>query len=129
MVLPLQETDLLTVMQAVTGGRLKDCPVTFRKGAACCVVLASAGYPGSYGKGYEISIPEAVRGHVYVAGAALKDDRLVTSGGRVLGVTATADTLEEAVQAAYAMADTVSFENRFCRRDIGRRALEALLLK
>ena len=124
-VLPLLESDLLTVMQAVTEGRLKDCPVTFKNGAACCVVLASAGYPGSYGKGYEIAIPDEVKNNVYVAGAALKDGKLVTSGGRVLGVTATADTLAEAVSKAYAMADTVGFENRFCRRDIGQRALSA----
>ena len=124
-VLPLLQSDLLTVMQAVTEGRLKDCPVTFRKGAACCVVLASAGYPGAYGKGFEITIPEDVRKNVYVAGAALKDGKLVTSGGRVLGVTATADTLKEAVSTAYAMADRIEFENRFCRRDIGRRALNA----
>ena len=125
-VLPLLETDLLTVMRAVTEGRLKDCPVVFRDGAACCVVLASAGYPGSYGKGYEITIPEDVRDHVYVAGAALEEGRLVTSGGRVLGVTAAADTLREAVRTAYQMADRVQFENAFCRRDIGRRALGAL---
>ncbi len=124
-VLPLLESDLLTVMRAVTEGRLKDCPVTFRKGAACCVVLASAGYPGSYGKGYEISIPENVLPHVFVAGAALRDGKLVTSGGRVLGVTATADILSDAVCGAYALADTVAFENRFCRRDIGQRALSA----
>ena len=124
-VLPLLQSDLMTVMQAVTEGRLRDCPVTFRKGAACCVVLASAGYPGAYKKGFEIMIPEDVRENVYVAGAAQKDGKLVTSGGRVLGVTATADTLEEAVSAAYAMADRIEFENRFCRRDIGRRALNA----
>ena len=124
-VLPLLQSDLMTVMQAVTEGRLKDCPVTFRKGAACCVVLASAGYPGAYKKGFEITIPEDVRKNVYVAGAAQKDGKLVTSGGRVLGVTATADTLQEAVSAAYAMADRIEFENRFCRRDIGRRALNA----
>ena len=122
-VLPLLESDLLTVMQAVTAGRLRDCPVRFRDGADCCVVLASAGYPGHSGKGYEITIPDEVRQQVYVAGAALKDGRLVTSGGRVLGVTATADTLAQAVQSAYEMADTITFENRFCRRDIGKRAL------
>ncbi len=125
-VLPLLETDLLTVMQAVTEGRLKDCPVAFRDGAACCVVLASKGYPGSYKKGCEITIPDDVRDQVYVAGAALKDGRLVTSGGRVLGVTATADTLGEAVRKAYEAADRVKFENAFCRRDIGQRALSAL---
>ena len=125
-VLPLMESDLLTVMQAVTEGRLADCDVRFRPEHACCVVLASAGYPGAYGKGYEITIPDAVRPHVFVAGAALKDGRLVTSGGRVLGVTATAGTLPEAVRQAYALADQVTFENRYCRRDIGGRALQVL---
>jgi phosphoribosylamine--glycine ligase len=122
-VLPLLESDLLTVMRAVTDGKLKDCEVKFRGGSACCVVLASAGYPGSYGKGYEITIPEDVKPHVFVAGAALKDGKLVTSGGRVLGVTATADTLKEAQQEAYALADRIDFENKYCRRDIGERAL------
>ena len=122
-VLPLLESDLLTVMQAVTAGKLAECPVRFRNGAACCVILASEGYPGAYGKGYEITIPERVKGHVDIAGAVLRDGRLLTSGGRVLGVTATADTLEEAVREAYSMAETVTFENRYMRHDIGRRAL------
>ena len=122
-VLPLLESDLLTVMQAVTAGTLADCEVKFRKGHACCVVLASAGYPTAYEKGYEIRIPEETEPHVYVAGAAVKDGKLVTSGGRVLGVTAVAGTLREAVKEAYALADTVSFGNRYCRRDIGARAL------
>ena len=125
-VLPLLESDLLTVMQACTYGKLAECEVKFREGNACCVVLASKGYPGSYGKGYEITIPENVRPNVYVAGAALKDGKLVTSGGRVLGVTAVAETLPEAVKDAYAMADTVTFENRYMRSDIGARALSAL---
>ncbi len=122
-VLPLLESDLLTVMQAVTAGKLAECPVRFRNGAACCVILASEGYPGAYGKGYEITIPERVKGHVDIAGAVLREGRLLTSGGRVLGVTATADTLEEAVREAYSMAETVTFENRYMRHDIGRRAL------
>jgi len=125
-VLPLLESDLLTVMQAVTAGKLSECEVKFREANACCVVLASKGYPGSYGKGYEITIPEAVRPNVYVAGAALKDGKLVTSGGRVLGVTAVADTLPEAVKDAYALAEQVAFENRYCRKDIGQKALKAL---
>ena len=124
-VLPLLESDLLTVMQAVTAGKLSGCEVEFRKENACCVILASKGYPGSYGKGYEITIPEEVRPHVYVAGAALKDGKLVTSGGRVIGVTATAATLPEAVKAAYALADKVTFENKYLRLDIGQRALRA----
>ncbi len=124
-VLPLLESDLLTVMRAVTAGTLSECPVTFRNGHACCVVLASEGYPLSYGKGYEITIPPQTLPHVYVAGAALKDGKLVTSGGRVLGVTAVADTLEEAVAEAYALSDTIAFENKYMRHDIGRRALAA----
>ena len=124
-VLPLLESDLLTVMQAVTAGKLSGCEVKFWKENACCVILASKGYPGSYGKGYEITIPEEVRPHVYVAGAALKDGKLVTSGGRVIGVTATAATLPEAVKEAYALADKVTFENKYLRSDIGQRALRA----
>ena len=123
-VLPLLESDLLTVMQAVTAGKLAECEVKFCDANACCVVLASKGYPGSYGKGYEITIPESVRPNVYVAGAALKDGKLVTSGGRVLGVTAVAETLPEAVKDAYALAEQVTFENRYMRSDIGRRALD-----
>ena len=124
-VLPLLESDLLTVMQAVTAGKLAECEVRFRDAHACCVVLASAGYPASYGKGYEISIPADVLPHVFVAGAAEKDGKLVTSGGRVLGVTAMADSLADAQRKAYAMADRIQFENKYCRRDIGARALRA----
>ena len=124
-VLPLLESDLLTVMQATTNGTLADCEVKFKDAHACCVVLASMGYPVKYEKGYEITIPDAVKDHVYVAGAALKDGKLVTSGGRVLGVTAVADTLADAVKEAYAMADTIEFGNKYSRRDIGLRALSA----
>ena len=124
-VLPLLESDLLTVMQAVTDGKLAECEVKFRGAHACCVVLASAGYPGSYGKGYEITIPADVLPHVFVAGAALKDGKLMTSGGRVLGVTAVADSLAEAQKEAYALADRIEFGNKYCRRDIGQRALQA----
>ena len=125
-VLPLLESDLLTVMRACTYGTLAECKVKFREGNACCVVLASKGYPGSYGKGYEITIPERLRQNVYVAGAVLKDGKLVTGGGRVLGVTAVAKTLPEAVKDAYTMAEQVTFENRYYRKDIGARALKAV---
>ena len=124
-VLPLLESDLLTVMRAVTDGKLAECDVKFRGAHACCVVLVSAGYPGSYGKGYEITIPADVLPHVFVAGAALKDGKLVTSGGRVLGVMAVADSLAAAQKEAYALADRIAFENKYCRRDIGERALRA----
>ena len=123
-VLPLLKSDLLTIMQAVSAGKLAETPVEFSDGAACCVVMASGGYPGSYEKGHVITIPEGLNAQVFVAGAALKDDQLVTSGGRVLGVTATADTLAEAVALAYKDVEKISFEKAFYRRDIGRRALE-----
>ncbi len=124
-VLPLLESDLLEIMRAVTEGRLKDADVRFRKGSACCVVLASEGYPAHYEKGFEIDIPADVLPHVFVAGAALKDGKLVTSGGRVLGVTATTDSLPDAVRDAYALADRVTFASRFYRKDIGAKALAA----
>jgi len=122
-VLPLLESDLLTVMQAVTNGTLAETEVRFSQKHACCVIMASEGYPVSYEKGYEITIPEDLQDSVYVAGAALKDGKLVTSGGRVLGVTAAADTLREAVDAAYAKVDRIRFDNAYWRRDIGARAL------
>ncbi len=123
-VLPLLKTDLLTVMQAVTNGTLADCPVTFEDKAACCVIMASRGYPTAYEKGFEITIPQNTYG-VFVAGAKLCDGKLLTSGGRVLGVTATADTLPEAIESAYKKVKTISFQNAYYRNDIGQRALSA----
>ena len=125
-VLPLLESDLFTVMRACTEGRLGEVEVKFKDGAACCVILASQGYPGSYEKGFPLEIPDKLRQQVYVAGAALRDGQLVTNGGRVLGCTAVAETLPKAIEEAYAVAEQVKFENAFCRRDIGRRALQAL---
>ncbi|MBQ7247320.1 MAG: phosphoribosylamine--glycine ligase [Lachnospiraceae bacterium] len=124
-VLPLLTSDLLTVMQAVTEGRLAQTEVVFSDRNAACIVMASQGYPVAYEKGFEISIPEAAMPHVYVAGAAQDGDKLVTSGGRVLGVTAVADTLQDAVDEAYRITETISFQNAFYRRDIGARALKA----
>ena len=124
-VLPLLESDLLTIMQATTNGTLAQTEVKFRDDYACCVILASQGYPTAYEKGYPISIPGEIASHVYVAGAAQKDGQLVTSGGRVLGVTAIADSLKEAIREAYAMAETIRFDNCYYRHDIGARALEA----
>ena len=123
-VLPLLKTDLLTVMQAVTNETLAQTTVEWSSGAACCVVMASAGYPGAYEKGHAITIPADLQECVYVAGAALQDGRLLTSGGRVLGVTAVADTLPQAVQEAYARVERIHFDNAYYRHDIGRRALE-----
>ncbi|MCF0137869.1 MAG: phosphoribosylamine--glycine ligase [Oscillospiraceae bacterium] len=122
-VLPLLESDLLTVMQAVTNGTLADAEVKFSGKNACCVVMASEGYPVSYEKGFEISIPEAIRDDVYVAGAKLEDGKLLTSGGRVLGVTAVCDTLPGAIDSAYEKVSRISFGNAFYRHDIGARAL------
>ena len=125
-VLPLLESDLLEIMQAVTEERLSEVPVRFSQKNACCVILASRGYPLSYEKGYPLQIPEEIRDQVFVAGAALKDGQLVTAGGRVVGCTAVADSLPQAIAEAYRLAEQVSFENRFYRRDIGARALLAV---
>lgn len=124
-VLPLLESDLLTVMRAVTEERLADCPVKFSDGSAACVILASKGYPGAYEKGFPIEIPADLDAEVYVAGAKTQDGRLVTAGGRVLGVTALGKDLPEALDRAYDAVKRVRFENAYYRRDIGARALAA----
>ena len=124
-VLPLLRSDLLTVMQAVTNGTLAETEVKFSDKSACCVIMASKGYPVKYEKGYEITIPREVEDSVYIAGAEIKDGVLVTNGGRVLGVTAVADTLEEAVGKAYASVGKIHFDNSFYRNDIGAKALKA----
>lgn len=124
-VLPLLESDLLTVMQAVTNGRLADTEVRFSDRCACCVVMASEGYPGKYETGFELQIPPALKEDVFVAGARLESGKLYTAGGRVLGVVAVADTLEAAISAAYGKVEKISFAHSFYRRDIGRRALLA----
>ena len=126
-VLPLLTSDLLEIMLAVRGGCLKEDMVRFRKGASCCVVLASDGYPKKYETGFAITMPElGANEDIYVAGARLADGKLQTSGGRVLGAVATADTLKEAIAHAYAVADKIHFENAYMRRDIGQCALMAL---
>jgi len=124
-VLPLLETDLLTVMRATTEGKLKELDVKFAPRHACCVITASAGYPESYQKGFEITMTEEAAAHTYVAGAKLEEGKLLTSGGRVTGTTAVADSLEEAIREAYRLADGVSFEKAYRRSDIGQRALAA----
>ncbi len=124
-VLPLLESDLLTVMQAVTNGTLVETEVKFSEKHAACVIMASEGYPSSYEKGYEITIANEVIDSVFVAGAVVSDGKLLTSGGRVLGVTAVADTLEDAIKKAYSKVEKVHFDNAFCRSDIGQRALLA----
>ena len=126
-VLPLLTSDLLEIMLAVRGGTLREDMVRFRDGAACCVVLASEGYPQKYETGFEITLPETGPNEdIYIAGAKKQGEKLVTSGGRVLGAVATAEDLPRAVEAAYALAGRISFQNAYMRHDIGKRALAAL---
>jgi len=128
-VLPLLKTDLLTVMRAVEDETLAGLDVEWSGGSAACVILASGGYPGGYEKGKEISIPRdlPVGVTVYHAGDRLTEEgKLVTSGGRVLGVTAVGGTLEAALKDAYAAAGRIGFEGKYMRRDIGKRALAAM---
>ena len=124
-VLALLDSDLFSIMRAVTEERLREADVRFSKGSAACVIMASKGYPLSYEKGFEIAMSEEVRPYVLFAGAKEKDGKLFTNGGRVLGVTARGETLQEALDVAYRRAEEISFANAFYRRDIGKRALEA----
>lgn len=126
-VLPLLKSDLFTIMKATRDGNLADTEVKFSNGCACCVIIASNGYPQKYESGFEISLPRCKNGaEFFVAGAKLSDDgKLLSAGGRVLGVTQTADTLAEAIDKAYKAVKKVKFENGFFRSDIGQRALKA----
>lgn len=128
-VLPLLKSDLYTVMRATTDGTLDKTNVEFSDGAACCVIEASNGYPQKYESGFPITLPDEYKSNVYIAGAKIADGRLVTAGGRVLGVTATADTLKEAVKAAYEIMPHITFENAYYRKDIGAKALAAQVKK
>lgn len=123
-VLPLLETDLLTVMTATAQGRLSDIDIRFGEKSACCVIMASDGYPLSYKKGFEVSVPDDLADSVYYAGVTLDKGRPVTSGGRVLGVVGIADRLPDAIKDAYYKVGRIHFGNAFYRRDIGRKALK-----
>ena len=126
-VLPLLKSDLFDIMTSVTNGTLESQEVEFSSGSAACVILASKGYPQKYDKGFEITednIP--ADSFVYHAGTKEENGKIVTSGGRVLGVTATADTLEEAIKKAYNACENVHFENKYQRNDIGKKALAVL---
>lgn len=125
-VLPLLKSDLLTVMQAVTAEKLAETEVEFSSKSACCVIMASKGYPTAYEKGYEITISDSVLNDTYIAGASLSDGKLLTNGGRVLGVTSVSDTLQEAVKMSYEKVKAIHFDNSFYRNDIGAKALKAL---
>ena len=125
-VLPLLETDLLTIMQAVAAGKLSQVEVKWKDASAACVVMASDGYPTHYEKGFPITLPElGADEHIFIAGAKLQEGTLVTSGGRVLGAVSVKSTLKEAVDGAYALAERIRFGNSYYRRDIGQRALAA----
>lgn len=124
-VLPLLKTDLLTVMQAVSEGRLDEIEVGFSDESAACVIMASGGYPEAYEKGKEIDVPSDVLPRVYFAGAAEKNGKLYTNGGRVLGVTNVAPTLGEAIERSYADVKRIKFEGAYYRTDIGAKAMKA----
>ena len=123
-VLPLLKTDLFEIMQAVAEERLSDVKVEFYKKSACCVIMASKGYPEKYDKGFEITFKTS-RKNVFVAGAKLDNGKLLTNGGRVLGVTAIAGNLKGAIKKAYKKVSKIHFENAYSRSDIGARALKA----
>ncbi|MDD6265272.1 MAG: phosphoribosylamine--glycine ligase [Clostridia bacterium] len=124
-VLPLLESDLLTLMMAVTNQTLSETEVKFKNENACCVIMASKGYPVSYKKGFEITVPDDIMDSLFFAGAVEKNGRLLTNGGRVLGVTSVAKTLKCAIQKSYEKVNKISFENAYFRNDIGQKALKA----
>lgn len=125
-VLPLLESDLLTVMQAVTHGTLRETEVRFSDRHACCVVMASQGYPGKYETGFPVTIPQEELPFVYVAGAKKEHEELLTAGGRVLGVTAVEDDLDTAIRTAYERVERIHFDHAYWRKDIGQRARQAM---
>ncbi len=124
-VLPLLDTDLFTIMKAVQAEKLADVDVKWKSAHACCVIMASAGYPKKYETGFALTLPASPKhnAEIFVAGAKIKDGALVTGGGRVLGVTAIAGDLATAVKNAYEATDDIHFENAYMRSDIGARAL------
>ena len=124
-VLPLLESDLLTIMMATTNGTLDKTEVKFSDKSACCVIMASKGYPAHYEKGFEITCEESVKNDIYFAGAKLDGDKLLTNGGRVLGVTSIGERLESVIKASYEKVSKIHFDNSFYRHDIGARALKA----
>jgi len=122
-VLPLLKSDLFEIMLKIADKKLCEAEVEFSNESACCVVMASDGYPKKYETGKELTMPNDK--NIYVAGAKLDGDKLVTAGGRVLGVTEVANTLEEAINKSYETVKQVSFENAYYRKDIGQKALKA----
>ncbi len=125
-VLPLLESDLFEIMLSCTNGTLDKTEVKFSSGAACCVVMASNGYPQKYESGFPITVDTGIDATVYFAGAKKDGEKVLSAGGRVLGVSATADNLKAAIEKAYKETEKVHFENAYKRNDIGARALAAL---
>ncbi|WP_294579033.1 phosphoribosylamine--glycine ligase [uncultured Ruminococcus sp.] len=129
-VLPLLKTDLVDIMLAIWEGKLDECSIEWKDGCAACVVMASGGYPKKYATGLPISgldeNGQIANCFVYHAGTKLDGDTILTAGGRVLGVTATADTLPNALQTAYDGVKSIAFQDAHYRNDIGQRALKAL---
>ncbi len=122
-VLPLLESDLLDIMIATSNGTLKDAEVKFSDKSACCVIMASDGYPAKYDSGFEITMPDDDM--IYVAGAKYENGKVLTAGGRVLGVTAIGENTKDAIESAYAKVNLVHFDNAYYRKDIGKKALMA----
>ena len=123
-VLPLLKSDLLDIMTAVADERLAQADVEFSDGAAACVVMASDGYPAKYNTGYKITVDSDCNAEIFSAGTKLVNGDVCTSGGRVLGVCATAENLRDALKKAYENVGKVHFENAYYRTDIGKKALE-----
>ena len=122
-VLPLLETDLLDIMMHTANGTLDQIDVKFSNKSACCVIMASGGYPQKYEKGFEITIPENVDAKIFIAGAKQTDGKLYTSGGRVLAVTTTENTLKEAIEHSYREVEKITFKNAHYRKDIGAKCI------
>lgn len=122
-ILPLLKSDLLDIMIATTNGNLDKVKVEFENKSAACIIMASEGYPLEYKKGFAINIPKDIIERVYFAGVKKENEKLLTNGGRVLGITNIADTLDKAIKLSYEDAKQISFEGAYYRKDIGEKAL------
>ena len=122
-ILPLLKSDLLDIMIATTNGNLDKVKVEFENKSAACIIMASEGYPLEYKKGFDINIPKDIIERVYFAGVKKENEKLLTNGGRVLGITNIADTLDKAIKLSYEDAKQISFECAYYRKDIGEKAL------
>lgn len=122
-ILPLLKSDLLDIMIATTNGNLDKIKVEFENKSAACIIMASEGYPLEYKKGFDINIPKDIIERVYFAGVKKENEKLLTNGGRVLGITNISDTLDKAIKLSYEDAKQISFEGAYYRKDIGEKAL------